>query len=422
MSINADLARQVRDFVRVDFSPHFGQRAEHFDSHPTWSRMREIGSELWLDTGNLDDAGALWTREFSALTTNNTLLNREVQTGAYDELIADAAELLADFGLGDRESILEAAFILNARHGLRLVEAFDAYVSVEEHTDLAHDLDAAVDTARRYHAICPERFIIKIPFTPAGLLATRTLAAEGIPVNHTLGFAARQNYLIARIGRPAFVNVFLGRLNALVANNDLGDGAYVGERTLLASQAIVRQLRDQQGIATRQIAASLRNGEQVRDLAGTDVLTMPPKAAQGLLDLGLQPEQLADHTGEDYRPCIATGVDTATLRLGTLWDVTAEFVACVEALEREDLDAMRPDDLVTFFHDNGQGDVFPRWTDEQHRHSADEGKIPNLDHWQHLLANKAIGLDALMNLAGLHSFTTDQAAMDARVASVIKKG
>ncbi len=418
-SENTDLAGRVREFVREGFTPHFGELAEAFDSHPTWSRMRELGTELWLDTGSLEESGQLWTREMTALTTNNTLLNNEVQKGIYDDLIGQAAELLKPHGLSDRELVLEVAFVLNARHGLRLVETYDAFVSVEEHTDLAHDLDRAVAYARRYHAICPERFIIKLPFTPAGLLATRRLAAEGVPVNHTLGFSARQNYVIARIARPAYVNVFLGRLNAFVANNGLGDGAYVGEKATLASQAVVRQLRADRGIATRQIGASFRNGAQVRDLAGLDVMTIPPKIAAGFLDLALPPERLADRTGEVYEPAIAEGEDAQIAGLDTLWYVSSDLVACVDALEQEDLDGFSAADLVAFFHDHGCGDVLPRWTPEQIATSARDGKIPVLDHWRDPLASGTVALDALMNLAGLNSFTADQAKMDTRVSGLL---
>jgi hypothetical protein len=38
------------------------------------------------------------------------------------------------------------------------------------------------------------------------------------------------------------------------------------------------------------------------------------------------------------------------------------------------------------------------------------------------LADKSIGLDSLMNLAGLRSFATDQKAMDDRVRQVLAKG
>ena len=418
----SDLPGKVRAFVREGFTPRFGELAGTFPTLPAWRRLRDLGTELWLDTGSLDDAGRLWTREFSALTTNNTLLNREVQTGRYDDLIGRAVALLATFpDLSPRDRMLELAFILNAYHGLRLVERFDAYVSVEEHTDLAHDVDAAVAYATRYHAVCPERFIIKIPLTPAGLLATRRLSADGVPVNHTLGFSARQNYVIARVGRPAYVNVFLGRLNSLVKDNGLGDGTYVGERATLASQGAVRELQGLPGLRSRQIGASFRGGPQVRDLAGIDVMTIPPKVAQEFLDLAVEPDEIADRTGEQYAPPLADGVDAAAAGLPTLWDVGEEVAACLDALEGEDLGAFTPDDLVTFFGDHACGDVLVRWTGEQVATCAAEGKIPRVETWRDALAEGTVGLDALMNLAGLNAFTADQKAMDEHVAAVLAR-
>jgi len=153
------LSEQVHDFIRRDFTPHYGRRKAQFTADDLWQRFVELGTELWVDSGNFDEVRTVWTREYSALTTNNTLLNKEVQTGTYDDLIAEAAELLRGFDdLTEQEFMLEIAFILNATHGLRLVEQFDAHVSVEEHTGLAHDVERAVEYARRYYAICPERF------------------------------------------------------------------------------------------------------------------------------------------------------------------------------------------------------------------------------------------------------------------------
>lgn len=416
------LAEKVHEFVLRGFSPRFGELGETFPSHGLWSRLRELGSELWLDTGSLDDAGDLWTREFSALTTNNTLLNREIQTGRYDALVRDAAELLGEFNLDERTRRLELAFVLNAHHALRLVERFDARVSVEEHTDLAHDADAAAAYARRYYAICPERFIVKIPLTPAGLLATRRVAAEGVPVNHTLGFSARQNVVVAGFARPKFVNVFMGRLNAVVADNGLGDGTYVGERATLASGAAVRRIREALGTDTRQIGASIRDGGQVRDLAGLDVLTMPPKAARGFLDLGLRPADIEGRTDEDYRPPLAEGVDPEAVRLDTLWGVPEGLADCIDALEDADVERMTPEDLVGFFEDRGFGDLLVAWRPADIETSAAEGKIPKLRNWVEPLRSKAIGLDALMNLAGLNAFAADQRAMDDHVAEVLAGG
>jgi len=411
--------QKIHDFVRKDFTPHFGELAGRFGTNRLWRRARQAGSELWLDTGSITSVSRLWTDEFTALTTNNSLLNKEIQAGAYDALVPEAVKLLADAKLTEHQRTLELAFILNAYHGLRLVEQFDAYVSVEEHTDLAHDVDAAVACAKRYHAICPQRFIVKIPLTPAGLLATRRLAAQGVPVNHTLGFSARQNYVAARLARPQFVNVFMGRLNAFVADNDLGDGRLVGERATMASQRLVRQLSQAGRTPARQIAASIRNGRQVRDSLGVDVLTIPPSSAEDFLHPGFEDDELIDRTGVDFQPTFAHGVDPATARLETLWDVDEKLIACLDALEAEDLDSMGPGDLVAFFASRGCGDLLVRWSDKQIAASAAEGKIPKLHNWRAALAEKSIGLDSLMNLAGLLSFAADQNAMDNRVAGFL---
>jgi len=411
---------EISKFVRTSFSPQFGKLKNKFTQNPIWQRLREIGSELWLDTGSIDEAGQLWTQEISALTTNNTLLNREVQKGQYDSLVAEANAILTGYTeLSERQRMLEIAFILNAKHGLRLVEKFDAYVSVEEHTALANDVNLAVEYAHRYYAICPQRFIVKIPFTPAGLLATRRLSKEGVPVNHTLGFSARQNYVIARIGQPQYVNVFLGRLNSFIVDNKLGSGAYVGEKATLASQAAVKKLRQAGKTVSRQIGASFREGAQIRDLVGIDVMTMPPKVAGEFLSLNMAPGQLTDKTGMNYKIGLADNVDPVSIRLGTLWDIDDKLVACLDALEKENLDDFTPDDLIDFFQKHNCGDVLVRWSDSQIATSTKEGKIPRLENWRDALADKSIGLDSLMNLAGLCSFMTDQKAMDERVAGVL---
>lgn len=414
-------AEVLKDFVRRDFQPYYGEVQETFDSHPKWRRLRELGTELWLDTGDPEEISSLWTREFNAVTTNNTLLNKEVQKGTYDDLIPEAKEFLNELGCVTPDQLrLELAFILNAVHGLKLVQQFDAYVSVEEHTDLANDMEAAIMYARRYHAICPERFFVKLPLSPAGILATRKLAAEGIPVNHTLGFSARQNYLVTRIAQPAFVNVFLGRLNSFVADNELGDGSYVGERTTLASQRSVRQLRSTHGIPTRQIGASLRDGNQVRDLAGIEVLTMPGKAAKPFRDMDMAPEDVGDCSNQNYEPPLADGIDAESYGLSKLWDVPESFTRAVERLAEENLDAFTQDDLVSFMEEQGFADLFPGWTEEQIQTSAEEGKIPDLQNWEDLLKSGTIGLDAIMNMAALNSFIQDQKAMDERIMSMIE--
>lgn len=406
------LARVIREGVKEDLV-----RAE---PHPVWTRMRALGTELWLDTGDIDQATKLWSAEFTALTTNNSLLNKEIQKGAYDHWIPQAADAAREDrpGISDRDLVLEIAFALNARHGLRLVEHFGAYVSVELHTDLAEDLERSVAYGRRYHALCPDRFLVKVPLTPAGLLAARRLEDEGVPVNFTLGFSARENFLITCVARPSWVNVFLGRLNSYVADEKLGDGALVGERACLASQRVVQDLRGRLGVSTRQIAASLRGGEQVGLLAGVDVHTMPIAVAEGFVKTA-DPGALRDRTPEDYAPRWAAGVDPAHEGLEDLWRLSDGFRAACLHLSSEDPADLSPQGIVDRLHEAGQGSVFPRLLPEERKALAAGGKIPRRARWKDSVASGRAGLDALFTLAGLYSFAQDQAALDERIRGQI---
>lgn len=419
---NSRLSQQVHEFVRRDFVPRFGLRTEAFRSSARWKPFRDLGTELWLDSGNVDDIADVWTREFTGLTTNNALLNREIQTGRHDDLIGEATELLRDFPeLSDAERLLELGFIVNATHALRLVEAFDAYVSVEEHTSLAHDVEGALEYARRYYAICPERFYVKIPFTAAGILTTRRASQEGISVNHTLGFSARQNYVVARLAQPTFVNVFLGRLNSFVTDNGLGSGDFVGEKATLASQAAVRSLRQSRGVPTRQIAASFRTWEQYIHLAGIDVTTAPPGVARQWLARGNQLAKIDSRVNWHYDAGIKANLDPAHIRLDTLWEIDDRFLACVETLEQEDVDSFEPQELVNFFQARGCADFLTHWSNSQIETSRQEGKIPKLENWADSLAEGLIALDSLMNLAALNSFSAAQEAMDEHIRQVWKR-
>ncbi len=422
IEIDTPLEKQLRFLLRRDFEPRFNHPSGRYPSREKWQKLKTLGTRLWVDSGNIEQIKQVWTKEFDGLTVNNTLLNKEIQAGRYDDLIPKIIDLIEYYAdLTDRQKLLEISFALNGYHGLRLVEKFDAYVSLEEHTDLANDVDLAVSYGRRLIKLCPERLCIKIPFTPAGLLATRILVREQVPINHTLGFSARQNYLIARIAKPTFVNVFLGRLNSFIESNDLGSGDYVGEKATLASQKAVRQLREKEVTRTWQIGASFRNGQQVHSLAGIDVMTMPPKVAREFDQMDITPQMVEDRTDRDYPEQIKKGIDPETIRLNTLWDIDQTLIDCVDALEQENLDSFTPDDLVDFFKDHDCGDVLVPWSDEQIRTSAAEGKIPKLENWADALKSRQIGLDSLMNLAGLNSFAADQQEMDEKVRTVLVK-
>lgn len=384
-----------------------------------WRQVRETGTRLWLDTGSLEEASELWTAEFDALTTNNTLLNREVQKGIYDELVTRAAAAIraAKPDIGEDELVLELAFVLNARHGLKLVEQFGVNVSVELHTDLANDPTRTVAYGRRFYAVCPERFYVKVPLTPAGFLGARALSDAGIPINFTLGFSARHNYVAALLARPSFVNVFMGRLNAFVADSGLGDGQNVGEKATLSTQRQLRSLRAEGRTGTLLIGASMRDGPQVASLAGLDVYTMPPKVAAQYHDSPAGP--LSPQVDTDPPVEWAEGVRGADLNAASLWDVPDSFRECVDSLVARDVASLTTEDVREHFGGDGHADFLPTWSDEERATVASDGKIPAYGRWKERLASGELGLDALMNISALLSFATDQKALDDRIRSLL---
>jgi transaldolase len=415
-----NLDTRVQEFVRKEFDHKFGKPAVTAKDDPEWRKVRDAGTRLWLDTGDIDEAAKLWNSSFDALTTNNTLLNKEIQKGIYDDLVTKAARVVLETApkISEPDLILEIAFILNAHHALRLVDRFDAFVSVELHTDLSNDVERTVAYGKRYFAICPERFYVKVPLTPAGYLSARKLAQVGIPLNFTLGFSARHNYVAALLTKPDYVNVFLGRLNSVVADNKLGDGRNVGEKATLATQRELLSLRKAGRTKTKLIAASIRSGTQIGDLAGVDVFTMPTKAAA---EYRANPRpQVTSQVAKDPEVPLANGVTLAQFGGETLWDVPPPFRAAVEDLLRKNLDTLAPDELQAHFEKAGLGGFLPRWSAADIQTATKDGKIPVYGTWKDRLGSGKVGLDALMNLSALYSFATDQKALDDRIRSLLK--
>jgi len=376
-----------------------------------WQNLRDTGTELWLDTGDMDEAARNWTSEMTALTTNNTLLNAEIQKGIYDDLILRARDLFKDMPL--RQKVVEIAFILNARHGLRLAQKFGGFVSVELYTDTAHDLEAIVKTGLRYAEIDPQHFIIKVPYTATGMLGARMLHQRGVRVNFTLGFSARQNLFATALAQPDYVNVFLGRLSAYCKDNGLGSGDGVGERSVLSSQKWVKKMNLQYGLSTKLIAASLRSAAQLEKLAGTDVFTIPVKvAAEGRSTLS---GNFTSRLNENYPLEINSHATDCFIE--KIWEVSERELLLVRDLS-DDLPCCG-DTLAEHARKAGCGDMFPILSEEDMQVISKDGKIPRHEYWADRIRSGELAIDTLLNLAGLASFKHDQAQLDQRIESII---
>jgi len=404
----ADLNTRISDFVWKNLN----EKHVTGKKDPFWEALVNAGTELWLDTGDMEEAEANWTSEMSALTTNNTLLNNEIQKGIYDIFISEAKSIVRD--LPQEERVKEIAFILNARHGLRLAQKFGGYVSVELHTDTAHDIKAIQYYGKRLHEICPEQFIVKVPYTAEGLIGARLLKDSGVKINFTLEFSARENVLVTKIARPDYLNVFLGRVGAYMINNNLGDGSGAGEMAVIASQNWVTGLSADNPWQTKLIAASLRSHSQLELLAGTDVFTIPPKvAAAGHKELS---GVFTSRTHENYEVSMFESAKGASIE--KFWEVDSKVLKLSERLSQKL--PTTGSELIHIAHEEGCEDMFPSLSKEEKGFIASDGKIPVHSRWEKKISEGKIAPDTLLTLAGLASFTADQKLLDQRIRNIIE--
>jgi transaldolase len=140
-----------------------------------------------------------------------------------------------------------------------ITEIVDGPISAEV-VSLEHDgMIAEATELVKIH----QNIVIKLPMTPEGLKATKTLSARGIKTNVTLIFTPMQALLAAKAG-ATYVSPFVGRLDDISQ-----DGMGIIEE--------IRTIFDNYGYDAQIIVASIRNPIHVLNsaLMGADICTIP---------------------------------------------------------------------------------------------------------------------------------------------------
>ena len=186
------------------------------------------------------------------------------------KFFADTAEVaeireLADTGLLDGVTTNPSLVHKSGRNFLEVVGEIAAVVSGPVSAEVvALDYEGMMREAEVLRRIA-DNIAIKVPLTPAGLKACKTLTSDGTMVNVTLCFSAAQALLAAKAG-ATFISPFVGR------HDDVGfDG--------MALIADIRLIYDNYDYATQILVASVRHPMHVVEAAkiGADVMTAPPK-------------------------------------------------------------------------------------------------------------------------------------------------
>jgi transaldolase len=123
---------------------------------------------------------------------------------------------------------------------------------------------------------------VKLPMTPDGLRACRTLSGEGTMTNVTLCFSAAQAILAAKAG-ATFISPFVGRLDD------------IGQDGMELIDEIVTIYDNYPAFTTEVLVASVRNPIHVTTAAklGAHVVTLPPSVLRMLYNHPLTEKGLA---------------------------------------------------------------------------------------------------------------------------------
>jgi transaldolase/transaldolase/glucose-6-phosphate isomerase len=162
------------------------------------AKLKELGAagqSVWLDFIRRDmvtngELAALVEEGVTGVTSNPSIFQAAIAgSDLYDDDIAA--------GEGDPLAIFETlavADVQGAADVLRGVydetDGFDGYVSLEVSPTLADDAEGTIADARRlWDRVDRPNLMIKVPATPAGIIAIEELIAAGVNVNATLMFS-----------------------------------------------------------------------------------------------------------------------------------------------------------------------------------------------------------------------------------------
>lgn len=249
------------------------------------------------DSGDIDAIRQLQPID---ATTNPSLILQAATKPEYRQFLNQAKTAYSS----DLQAACEQVTV---NFGAEILRHIPGRVSTEIDAHLSFNCSASIDSAlriiERYQqaGIDKARVLIKLAATWQGIQAAAELEKRGIHCNLTLLFSLTQAKACADAG-VTLISPFVGRIldwykqhqpeQDFTGQNDPG----------VQSVKRIYQYYKQHGIDTVVMGASFRNIEQIRQLAGCDLLTIAPDLLSQLqtssepLTRMLQPQQAASST------------------------------------------------------------------------------------------------------------------------------
>ena len=234
------------------------------------------------DTGDLDSIKKFQPRD---ATTNPSLILAAAKNPDYvkfiDQALKSSSESLPP-GFSENALIKEAIDQVSVFFGKEILNIISGRVSTEVDARLSFDTDATVRKARKLidhyksFGIDKERILIKIASTWEGIKAAEILEKEGIKCNLTLLFNFCQAVACAN-AKITLISPFVGRILDWYKAKT-GKDEFLGyEDPGVISVTKIYNYFKEKGFKTEVMGASFRNVDEIKELAGCDLLTIAPK-------------------------------------------------------------------------------------------------------------------------------------------------
>ncbi len=407
-----------------------GSQPRRFASNPSLAALRRAGTKhiyaASADTKEIDtlvNRDGRTVQEINGSTSNQRLLRQVVDGHLTGGAVAEYAKrlrlidstLTADETVGLIYTILNGCIANNIVSSLASGRPWD--ISLQLHMQLPTEPDAAKRIGRVLRRMVPSA-VIKVPFLPHApqcLLVARDLENEGIPVNLTSTFSARQVVVGGLFANVTLTNIFTWRLNhGLKAE-------LLGEHVDLCAQRWLTQLRRTAAIKTELTVAGLRDWRTFVHVAGCDGFTSPCGAIRSFMEQReLAPEQITSQLDTSYedRLGVAPDVDDClgTKGIARTYKVEPELIQFLsEFRATREFAALRDgDDVFRHFDRAGFGDFFYSPTPSQWQEMG-AGNLPQLD--SPLTAR--LPIDTLFTLLADADFEKSQEDIDRLIRQAI---
>jgi len=217
-------------------------------------------------------------------TTNPSLITTAAQMPQYqpivDEVLKQARNELGE-SAGDKAVANLAFQRLAVAFGKRILEIVPGRVSTEVDARLSYDTEKTIQQARaiiaQYRGAGVDygkHILIKIASTWEGIRAAEVLEKEGIHCNLTLLFGMHQAVACAEAG-VTLISPFVGRILDWY-KKDTGKDFQGADDPGVQSVTRIYNYYKHFGHKTQVMGASFRNIGEIRELAGSDLLTISP--------------------------------------------------------------------------------------------------------------------------------------------------